>query len=127
MFLVEKQMVRGIFMNISSDDATEFLDMIGSWRGPSYEPKLGKKKPYYAFLKDRESDKYQRFMEVYQAFKGSLSESEQFILDRHYGIDAESAPLHKIGNELHIGSERVRQIKFRAEYRLATEIAKRLK
>lgn len=111
-------------MNITSEEATFFLDMIGSWKSPNYQPNFGKRKPYYALLKDPELNELKRFIQTYEAIKYILTEKEQLVLDRCYGVAQKSAPMHIVGSELNIGPERVRQIKAHAEYRLAMKITK---
>jgi DNA-directed RNA polymerase sigma subunit (sigma70/sigma32) len=111
-------------MNITSEDATFFLDMIGSWKSPNYQPNFGRRKPYYALLKDPESNELKRFIQTYEAIKYILTEKEQLVLNQCYGVAKKSAPMHIVGSELNIGPERVRQIKAPAEYRLAMEITK---
>jgi DNA-directed RNA polymerase sigma subunit (sigma70/sigma32) len=111
-------------MNITSEEATFFLYMIGSRESPNYQSNFGKRKPYYTLLKDSESNEYKKFIQTYVAIKYILTEKEQVVLDRCYGVTQKSAPLHIVGSELNIGPERVRQIKARAEYRLAKRITK---
>jgi DNA-directed RNA polymerase sigma subunit (sigma70/sigma32) len=110
--------------NISRDEAIYFLDMIGSSRSPNHQPRLGKRKPYYALLKDRETKEYKSFIEIYLILKNILSEKECLILERVYGINQECVPMHTIGEDFNIKAERVRQIKTKAEFRLASAITK---
>jgi DNA-directed RNA polymerase specialized sigma subunit len=113
-------------VNITRDEAIYFLDMIDSYKSPNFKPMIGRRKPYYIFLKDRESKEYIRFIEIYKLLKNILSEREYLILDLIYGLNQECAPLHIIGEEFNIVTERVRQIRNKAERRLANELTKRV-
>lgn len=62
-------------------------------------------------------DKWQRLLEL---MKGELDEREQFVLSLRIGLDLERGPqtLQKIGKQLGISKERVRQLEGRAIARL---------
>lgn len=109
---------------LTKDERIFFMDMIGSFYSPNYVPKLYKVKPYSKILKDRSSDKYKLFIEVFKTVRHILSEREMIILDDIYGVNKESSSLKTaVGKSLNISTERVRQILKFAEFKIAKELS----
>lgn len=103
---------------IDIDDAIYFMEMISS--------EYGKRKPYLNIIKARESKEYLRFIDVYTAIKHTLSDREQLILDRVYALNQDQTTYKKIGEQLDITPERIRQITKKAEFKLRRAFVKNL-
>ncbi|RCW62968.1 hypothetical protein [Saliterribacillus persicus] len=114
-------------INISKEDAIFYLEMIDSVKSPNFKPGLFRRKPYYILIKDRESINYKRFISVYTALRYVLSDREQFILNRVYGINHEVTPTKNIASSLQITPGRVLTIRNKANVKLAREILKLFK
>ena len=113
-FMGEKEMTK--------EDVLFYLDMIDSSYGPSYEPKIGKFKPYYPLLKERDSEEYKRFIRVYHYFRDCLKEKEKTILDFQYGLKGEIPSLKEVGDYYGFSSSRASQIRNKAERRITSAI-----
>lgn len=103
---------------IDIDDAIYFIQQITS--------EYGKQKPYLNIFKNRESKEYFRFIDVYVGIKHILSDRERFILDRVYALNHDQTTYKKIGEQLDITPERIRQITKKAEYKLRRDLIKNL-
>lgn len=115
-------------MKFTAEDAVFFLDMIDSIWSSNWKPKMYKQKPYYGLFKDRDSDDYIRFISVYKATRDVLSERMQIVLNEIYGVDKEEcSKLKTVGVILNVSPERVRQIIYKAESKLARKVALILK
>lgn len=113
-FMGEKEMTK--------EDVLFYLDMIDSSHGPSFKPKIGKLKPYYPLLKERDSEEYKRFIRVYHSFRDCLKEREKTILDFQYGLKGEIPTLTEIGGHFGFSSSRASQIRNKAERIITREI-----
>ncbi|MBU9723137.1 MULTISPECIES: sigma factor-like helix-turn-helix DNA-binding protein [Bacillaceae] len=107
---------------ITKEDVLFYLDMIGSRYGPSYKPKIGKLKPYYPLLKERDSEDYKRFIRVYHNYRDCLKEREKTILDFQYGLKGEIPTLTEIGEHFGFSNSRASQIRNKSERIITREI-----
>ena len=107
---------------ITKEDVLFYLDMIDSSYGPSFKPKIGKLKPYYPLLRDRDSVEYKRFIRVYLHYRDCLKEREKTILDFQYGLKGEIRSLKEMGDYFGLSSSRASQIRNKAERRITTAI-----
>lgn len=114
-------------VTFTKEDSIFFMDMVGSCLSPNYVPQLPHKKPYNKILKDRNSTEYKRFIHIYKAIRHILSERERIILDEVYGVNGVKSSLRVAGEKINISPERVRQIRNKAENKLAVGIVKRRK
>ncbi|MCY8938857.1 sigma factor-like helix-turn-helix DNA-binding protein [Peribacillus frigoritolerans] len=110
---------------LTKNDAIFFMDMVG-WN-PNFIFKSYKKKPYTKLLSQKNSDNYERFIEVYKAMRHVLPEREQIILNEIYGVKKERSTLKKVAELLDISPEHVRQLRNRAEDKIVKEILEKLK
>ncbi|GGM23504.1 hypothetical protein GCM10011351_06610 [Paraliobacillus quinghaiensis] len=109
---------------ITKEDVLFYLDMIGSIYGPSFKPKIGKLKPYYSLIKERDSEEYKRFIYVYHNYRDCLKEREKTILDFQYGLKGKIPSLKEIGAYFGISSSRTSKIRNNAERQITSEIRK---
>ncbi|MFC2947620.1 sigma factor-like helix-turn-helix DNA-binding protein [Virgibacillus sediminis] len=113
--------------NLSKDDAIFFMDMVGSVKSPNFETRMNGVKPYYKIIKERDSNKFRRFIRIYIALRHILSEREQVVLNELYGLIKEGSQLKTVGALLNITPERVRQIRNQAERKIVREVLRVVK
>lgn len=104
---------------VDIDEAMYFMEMITS--------EYGKQKPYLNIIKNRESKEYFRFIDVYVSIKHILSDRERLILDLVYALNQCQTSYKKIGEQLDLTPERIRQITKKAEYKLRRNLIKDIK
>jgi len=100
---------------LNDDDMIFFKEMIAV-------PNWGARRSYYKILKDRESERFIRFIEIYKTVRplllDRLSERELFILDEFYGLKKESTPINELASTLCISRNRVIQVRNNAERKI---------
>ncbi|MEH7118258.1 sigma factor-like helix-turn-helix DNA-binding protein [Neobacillus vireti] len=111
--------------NITKEDVTFFLDMIGSIKRPNYN--IGDLKPYYKILDQRDSENFKRFIKIYIFSRDFLSDREKVILNEAYGVNEKRLTLKAIGEKLNIGPQRVSQIRAEAERKITLKLSKIMK
>jgi len=109
-------------VTLTQEDAIFFLDMIRSYRSPNHIPQLKVVKPYHKIVRNNILIEHQLFIRVYKEVRHILSEKEAYILDEVYN---NGATLKIVGKSLNISSERVRQIRTFAEFKIGKEVADR--
>lgn len=112
---------------ITRDDAIFFMNMVGSPLSPSFVFEFYKKKPYYKILDDRNSNDFLRFIKVYHIKKDLLTDREQKVLIDLYGIDHPRLTFKEASVPHNITPERVRQIRSKAERKIAYDLSKQFK
>ncbi|ETI70555.1 sigma factor-like helix-turn-helix DNA-binding protein [Neobacillus vireti] len=106
---------------ITRNDEIFYLDMIGR------NKEIHALNPYYKILEERNSDDFKRFIGIYTVMREFLSEREQIILNEIYGVNKQRVKLKAVGEMLNICPERVRQIRRKAEFKIARKISEILK
>lgn len=108
--------------NITKDDAIFFMDMVDSVKSPNFKPKLFRPKPYYKILDNRDSDEFQRFINIYNKIKHVLEKREQQILYDIYGVHKPRMTMQEACKPHNISPERVRQIRYKAEMKMVRSL-----
>ncbi|MFT4414554.1 sigma factor-like helix-turn-helix DNA-binding protein [Fredinandcohnia humi] len=103
---------------ITKEDVLYYLEM-------RTKEKIHEKKRYYKIIKERESQEYKKFINVYQENKGVLSDKEQLILDSIYGVSSEPMKYREVGLMLNLTPERIRQLIYKGERKLTSALRKK--
>jgi hypothetical protein len=100
---------------LNDDDIIFFKEMIEV-------PSWGARRSYYKILKNRDSEKFIRFICIYKVLRplllDRLSERELFILDEFYGLKKESIPINELASTLCISRNRVIQVRNNSERKI---------
>lgn len=104
-------------VSVTKEEIIYFLDMIDSSHSPNCVPQIGRRRPYWKLLKNRKNnvDEYERFLKVYLFTKDILSEKEQFILDKVYGVDDEIHTETQVAKIMKLSKSRIGYLKRMAE------------
>ena len=114
--LDERNLLKGDELPVNKETATEREDDASNHNGTQTEMEDS---DYINYLKDKEMKSAVRVL------MKCLTEREQFILTKYFGLDAEEEmTLEEIGKKIGLTKERVRQIKEKALKKLRAEALK---
>ncbi|MFT4416045.1 sigma factor-like helix-turn-helix DNA-binding protein [Fredinandcohnia humi] len=114
----EKELL-GFYM-ITREDVLYYLEM-------RTKEKTHEKKRYYKIIKDRESQEYKKFINVYLETKSVLSDREQVIMDSIYGVSGKPMKLKEVGEMIGLTPERIRQLIYKSERKITTALCRKFK
>lgn len=116
-------MLKGVHTSVNEETITQsdivfFTKMTSSFDPITGENKLYNHNNYYKILDKKDSEEFQRFIEIYNKTKHILKERQRQILDDLYGVYKPRLTQKEVSKVHQIGSSRVRKIRVDAEIKL---------